>query len=276
MRIISHSDLEVVPGTAPQIIYGDPPEVAHSSDSEAVPSHEKDNSGDSTPTKQGRRRICGLSTGAFLIVLGIFVWLITLGGTVGGILGGLHSKDDSDGRSGSPREGAFTSPSSTILNTPLPPSVSIDTTPTTTTPQVSTTTVTLPSTTLYRDCPSSNGTLYNVTYGSEEPLIFRKLCEASFRHVVNFNDLIMEPKVSLNDCINTCADYNNANKTAIASGGQAVCNAVCWWTNEHLDVDKFQVPGRCWGYTAMNTSTGWSTVDEVYCDSAIWINQRDL
>ncbi|KAI1348866.1 hypothetical protein F5Y01DRAFT_317365 [Xylaria sp. FL0043] len=87
--------------------------------------------------------------------------------------------------------------------------------------------------------------------------------------------LLNEPTQSLNDCINACTDYNDTNKTAIATGDNQTCNAVCWRNNDQLDnID--QIPGQCFRYTTLNTSAGFAVTDEVLCDSAAWINQRDL
>ncbi|KAI0431739.1 hypothetical protein F5Y09DRAFT_354574 [Xylaria sp. FL1042] len=190
-------------------------------------------------------------------------------GIAGGVAGGLLSPRSN---SSSPlKEDTSTSVSSTfpaILSSSSP-------TPTTSTPTISTSTVVLPTITLLRDCPSSNGTLYDVVYGTGEPLIFRKYCTAGFRHVLNGVDVLNEPTQSFNDCINACVDYNDTNKTAIATGNNQTCNAVCWRNNEQLD-NINQIPGQCFGYTTLNTSAGFAVTDEVLCDSAAWINQRDL
>ncbi|KAI0531644.1 hypothetical protein GGR58DRAFT_508264 [Xylaria digitata] len=129
------------------------------------------------------------------------------------------------------------------------PSSSTSMTPTISTSTVSATTVVLPTATLLRDCPSSNGTVYDVIYGSGEPFSFRKFCTAGFRHVLN--------------------------GTAIAAGNNQTCNAVCWRNTDQLN-NINQIPGQCFGYTILNTSAGFAFTDEVLCDSAAWINQRDL
>ncbi|KAI0972206.1 hypothetical protein F4678DRAFT_460433 [Xylaria arbuscula] len=89
------------------------------------------------------------------------------------------------------------------------------------------------------------------------------------------NDVVNAPTRSLNDCINACVDYNIANKTAIASGNNQVCNAVCWRNTDQLN-NVNQIPERRFGFTTGNTSSGFIVTNETLCDSAAWINQRDL
>ncbi|KAJ3569943.1 hypothetical protein NPX13_g5906 [Xylaria arbuscula] len=144
-----------------------------------------------------------------------------------------------------------------------------------TNPTVSTTTVIFPSATLARDCPSSNQTTYSIAYGEDEPITFRKFCSAGFRHVLNFNHVVEEQTLSLNDCINACVSYDDKNKEAIAAGDSQICNAVCWRNNEQQGGPD-HIPGSCFGYAALNSSTGVIVVEKEYCDSALWINQRDL
>lgn len=270
MSTYPYSDLEVAPGKAPEVVPGNAPEALPCDAPEIVPDHKEDN--------YSQRHICGLKFRTFWIVFGVSVTLI-IGGIAGGVAGGLQSKNN-----GSGHESTNIGPSSTLSASSTPStsttllstlSSALSTTRTASTRRVSTTTVILPTATLLRDCPSSNGTLYDVTYGSGEPLTFRKFCTAGFRHILRGVDVINEPRQSLNGCINSCIDYNDKNRTAIASGDNQTCNAVCWRSNEQLD-NINQIPGQCFGFTTMNDTGGFQITDEVLCDSAGWINQRDL
>ncbi|TGJ79735.1 hypothetical protein E0Z10_g9029 [Xylaria hypoxylon] len=260
MSHYQYSDLEVVPGRAPEVVPGSAPEV--------VPYYKENTY--NTPLEKPRR-ICGLNPKTFWIVFGVCTVLI-VGGIAGGVAGALASRNNSS--SNSPDDSADTRTSSTSPAPSSSPS-STSTTPSASTPTLSTTTVVLPTATLLRDCPSSNGTVYDVSFGSTEPLSFRKFCNAGFRHVLNGIDVINAPTTSLNGCINACVDYNDKNKTAIASGDNQTCNAVCWRNTDYLD-NINQIPGQCFAYTTLNTSSGFVVTDEVLCDSAAWINQRDL
>ncbi|KAI1272152.1 hypothetical protein F5Y07DRAFT_309879 [Xylaria sp. FL0933] len=277
MSTYQYSGLEVAPGRAPEVVPNrNPPEVVPGRDPEVVPyyyDNKQNNYQSPTAPPPKGSRICGLSPRTFWIIFGVSTFLV-IGSIVGGVAGGLvsrkhnsssSSKEDT-GMSASSTSPASTSSALASSSSPMP---------TTSTPTISTSTVVLPTTTLLRDCPSSNGTLYDVAYGSGAPLIFRKYCTAGFRHVLNGIDVLNEPTQSLNDCINACTNYNDTNKTAIATGNNQTCNAVCWRNNEQLD-NINQIPGQCFGYTTLNTSAGFTVTDEVLCDSAAWINQRDL
>ncbi|KAL2850459.1 hypothetical protein BJX68DRAFT_266667 [Aspergillus pseudodeflectus] len=61
---------------------------------------------------------------------------------------------------------------------------------------------------LYRDCPSSNNTLYSVTSDSTATYQFRKACNARVVHEAQFPDLVNQVVASLNECMNLCARYN--------------------------------------------------------------------
>jgi hypothetical protein len=66
---------------------------------------------------------------------------------------------------------------------------------------------------LYRDCPSSNNTLYSVTFDSTATYQFRKACNARVVHEAQFPNLVNQVVASLNECMNLCARYNRFNTT---------------------------------------------------------------
>lgn len=203
------------------------------------------------------RRICGLRRKTFWIVIAVAT-VVVIGAAVGGGVGGAISNKSSK--------------PSRVSSSPL--STGSDTTaPTTTVPSpvsITTTTLANPTQTLLRDCPSSNNSLYPVAFGSDQS-IFRKMC--SVKLVGNGDNVVSEKTDSLNNCINRCANYNDVNRTEIASGSSRVCNAVCW--RHSLSSDW---PGQCFGFSTQNSSTGGFSIDTsgTECDSAGWINQEIL
>ncbi|KAF2122690.1 hypothetical protein BDV96DRAFT_561209 [Lophiotrema nucula] len=253
-----YSDLQVVPGRGLEVVQED--------------RFPKERTADSASQRSSTQsRIFGLKRKTFWITL--VVLLVVLAGALGGGIGGGLSASHKDNNKAQEAIASTTSYSTqtTDSKTSSTPIVTSDRP----TPVLTTRTVVLPTATLLRDCPSSNNTLYDVDYGSEEPLIFRKYCVSGLRHDINGRDVLNEPTKSLNDCIQTCADYNDRNKTEIASGESQVCNAVCWRSDEEIE-NINQIPGQCFGYTTINTTAGAQVTNETLCDSAIWINQRNL
>lgn len=122
------------------------------------------------------------------------------------------------------------------------------------------------SATLYRDCPSTNNSLYSVQYSSTT-YEFRKLCNIRSPIHVQGNNWVSQPTSSLNDCINLCAAWNQNNVTNSDAGN--VCSTVCW---RHGFIND-DWPGQCFGFTTTNTSSGSDNIPDDICDSAIWINQ---
>jgi hypothetical protein len=170
--------------------------------------------------------------------------LIIVGATIGGGVGcSLSSRK-----------------SATSSNTTEEPTAA---TPIARTPSITTTSTVGPSTTLILDCPSSNNTLY-----SAGGALFRKLCSNDFLNAKS-QDVVNQPTGSLNDCINLCAGYNLDNETAIASGRETVCNAVC--RRATIAGDDF--PGQCFGFATQNSSGNFVLGGDIRCDSAPWINQ---
>ncbi|KAI1421796.1 hypothetical protein F5Y12DRAFT_718064 [Xylaria sp. FL1777] len=285
-KVVYESAPEVVPGSAfksyygaPEVVPGDAPQVVPGSALEVVPYHKEDNNNSPTVTSEKSRFTCGLSSKSYWLIFrfGVLVVVIAIaGGITGGVVGSRNKSSMQSTDTGGSSTSATIDPEYSSYFDSFLSSTPTTSTPTTAvTPTAVTSTVVLSTTTLLRDCPSSNGTLYDVADGSSEPLTFRKFCTAGLRHVLNGDDLLNQPTKSLNDCINACADYNNANKTAIAAGNNQTCNAVCWRNTDQLN-NPDQIPGQCFGYTTLNSSTGFAVTDEVLCDSAAWINQRDL
>jgi hypothetical protein len=228
--------------------------------------------------------VCGFRRRRFWIavMVAIIVVAAVVGGAVGGTLASKSSRSGSRALNadGSQSEG----PSATatpISSTQTPASASVTTitpTPTTTptsaqsTADVTTTSVVGPSRTLLRDCPSANGTLYDVTHG-DSTMSFRKECGTSFVNDGGVNTFKGTVVNSLNDCIDLCAAYNINNKTQIASGSSRICNSVCW-RNTFEKINDLP-GGMCFGFTSQNSSGTFTYTlpAETRCDSAALINQ---
>jgi hypothetical protein len=206
-----------------------------------------------------KRRICGIAAKTFWVVLAILI-IVVVAAAVGGGVGATASKKKSN--KSSPQTGISTSSPSSPSTGPITASAT-----TTTSPSITTTQVVGPSTTLLRDCPSSNNTIYDVTLGSSEKMSFRKQCNASF--LSNKVNAVRVQTTDLNDCINLCAAFNIQNKTEIQAGTSDPCNAVCWRST--FDNDDF--PGTCFGFTTTNSSGEFVYQQDSLCDGAAWINQ---
>lgn len=211
------------------------------------------------------KSICGLAVPTFwiLLVIGAIVVIgAAVGGGVGGSLASKSSKNSSSLSSTAVQSGSGTTTPAASSQSTGP----ITSSPTST-PAVTTTELPGPTTTLLRDCPSSNNTLYSVDIGSV--MTFRKICNLSYQNSLNGFAVVNSPTTSLDDCVNLCAAYNVQNQTEIAAGESDVCNAVCW-RNTFVN-DEF--PGQCFGYTTQNSSNAFVVNQETICDAAAWINQ---
>ncbi len=183
--------------------------------------------------------------------------LLVIAAAVGGAVGATQaakSKPDKQKPSQESHPKASTSSADTAAGSTLIP------TPTTST-------IIGPKQTLYRDCPSSNNTIYNAV-GSVD-FQFRKACGRSYKQP--FANVINIKTESLDDCINLCATFNLRNKTEIANGKSTPCNSVCWVNG--LDNG---LPGQCFGSVTYNSTSGFEYRDQDYCDSGAWINQKVL
>jgi hypothetical protein len=274
LEVVSKRPLDLVFDSIPEVVPGNAPEAVPASAPEYVAGPKADGYEKLGTSKSGQRHICGLKSKIFWTLLGVSA-ILGSAGIAGGIAGGLQNRNKDIRNSLNETTKDSRPPGMSTRYTVLYPTSSTSATPTTSDDTVSTATIVLPTATLLRDCPSSNGTLYNVAYGSDEPLMFRKFCTSGFRKVLNSIDVVNEPRQSLNDCIKSCADYNDRHRAAITSGDNQTCNAVCWRSNEEMD-NINQMPGQCFGYMALNNSAGFQITDEILCDSAGWINQRDL
>jgi hypothetical protein len=214
-----------------------------------------------TPEPQ---RICGLKRRTFLIVAGIATIVIiaaAVGGGVGGALSNKHSDNAASLQSAQTALGSLSSSSTNGPAASRTKSVAITTTE-----------VRGPSATLLRDCPSSNETIFDVSFGSSN-MAFRKFCSQTLVNSNNGLNAVVTPTKSLDDCINLCAAYNIQNKTEISQGTSSICNVVCW-RNTFDSIDDF--PGMCFGYTTQNSSNSFAMATEshsIICDSAALINQ---
>ncbi|KAJ3478282.1 hypothetical protein NLG97_g8621 [Lecanicillium saksenae] len=210
---------------------------------------------------------CGVRFTRTRISILIVLTLIIAGGVAAGVVASLASAKNSQSRKPSPAGGEASSDAASGASGSS--SATTSTAPTTTTePPVSLSTyieVASPTQTLYRDCPSSNNTIYNAL--GSNVYQFRKICSRSFNQPKA--NVVNHVAKSLDDCIDLCVAYNIKNRTEIAAGGSSPCNSVCW-RNRADDPDW---PGQCFGSTIFNSTAGFQIKDETICDSGAWINQ---
>ena len=275
----SHSDLEVAPNSTHDThkypYYSPEPIPAYPggpTDTNKI-AYESTTPAYKQPASQ---TICGLRKRTFWILVGVAIVVVAaaVGGGVGGALATRKSSEPSNDSSSSSTQAPA---SSAQLSSMALPSTS--TTPTLSTQAISTTTITGPTNspqpTLLRDCPSSNNTLYSVTYGSTS-YQFRKLCNDAYLNVNGVAASVQGVVKSLDECINKCATYNQNNRTEIQAGRDPICNSVCW--RNTFDSRNDWEGGHCFGFTTGNTTVNGQTAfrtkgTEDICDSAALINQ---
>ncbi|KAG6357059.1 hypothetical protein INS49_014936 [Diaporthe citri] len=229
---------------------------------------------EAVPPEAGtRKRLWGLASRTSWILFSIAA-VVIVGAAVGvGVGVSISNRSQStESSSASPAFSSTTTPTSLgVVSTSLSSSASDAPTITSaqSTTSVTTTDVVGPSSTLYRDCPSSDKTLHDVTFGNDT-YVFRKFCSTVLVSIRGENDnLVSTPSTNLNSCINECAKYNYKSASEIASGKSDACNTVCWWNNFNT-----QYPGQCWGFTTQNSSAGeFQFETQLICDSAGWINE---
>ena len=263
-----HSDLEVVPPSEnidhAKYAYHSPepvPAPLHGEDTNKIPyqhaAHEQDRS----------RTICGLRKRTFWIAL-LAAVIIVAAAVGGGVGGALSSKSSSKDATPGPNPGAQSSGARNASSAP---------TPTTSQPSITTSTLVGPSSTILRDCPSSNYTVYSATFG-DTVMQFRKVCGNSIANANGQDNVAGRPVASLNDCINICAEYNVDNRTAITAGTNRICNAVCW--RNTFDQINDWPGGMCFAFTTENITVGGQTAwkltspAETRCDAAALMNQE--
>lgn len=158
------------------------------------------------------KRICGLAARTFWIVSAIAAVVLVAAAVGGGVAAGLalRSNNNNNNNKGSVSTAASKASASSKHTVK----------PTTSEPAfVTSTKVVGPTKTLFRDCPSSNDTLYSVSLDSKA-YVFRKYCGTVI--IGNGDDVVNRPVTSLNACINLCAGYNSKNATKIAAGTSEV------------------------------------------------------
>lgn len=255
---LGYSDLEVNhdrAATAPEVVLDAPNSFPVESKLQDVPR---------SVTPPLPRRVCGLSRKRFWIVLSITALVIIIAAAVGGGVGGTLVAKSEDGKKSEVQEGdsraSISRPVTSASSTSALVTSALVVTPTTST-------IIGPEQTLYRDCPSSNNTIYNAI-GSVN-FQFRKICGRSYKQP--FASVINEKAASLDDCIDLCATFNLKNKSDIADGKSTPCTSVCW--RNRFDNDW---PGQCFGSVTYNSTSGFEYRDEDYCDSGAWINPEVL
>ncbi|KAF1915940.1 hypothetical protein BDU57DRAFT_210898 [Ampelomyces quisqualis] len=217
-------------------------------------------------------KICGLRrrTAWIALIVATVVVLAAVGGGVGAALASRNSNDTSTSNANKVDAPASEPPAVSSIWTSAPTPTPTATESSTT---ITTTSIVGPSSTLFRDCPSSNDTLYDVVTG-ETKMTFRKECSISFVNANGIQSNFGKPVNSLNDCIDLCAAYNISNKTQIAAGTNRICNSVCW--RNTFDKINDWPGGMCFGFTSQNSSGTfrYRTPAETRCDSAALINQE--
>jgi hypothetical protein len=226
--------------------------------------------------------VCGLRKRTFWIVciIAMIVAAAAIAGGVGGVLAARSPARSDSAASQTPTSSRASAPvaeSSTAgaaaaahpQSSALSPSPIA--TPTSTTPSVTRTPIVGPTSTILRDCPSANNTVYSILTGSST-MRFRKLCSNTFLGVRGVPNAVNTVVASLDDCIDLCAAYNLTNRTRIAAGTDSVCNAVCW--RNTFDKSNDWEGGRCFGFLTQNATSDGETVfkakapAEERCDSA--------
>lgn len=197
------------------------PEEPHTEERYSGEQHPDEHHPEVGPSESGTgKRVCGLAPRLFWILLSIIA-VVMIGAAVGvGVGVSIANRSQS-------AESSSSSSTSALSTTSDPPastgsSLIMSSTPTPTTTQstsVTTTSIVGASTTLYRDCPSSDNTLHDITLG-EKTYTFRKFCSTVLL-TIGDNSLVNQATTDLNTCINKCALYNYQNASEIAAGDPA-------------------------------------------------------
>nr|OQO27205.1 hypothetical protein B0A51_05089 [Rachicladosporium sp. CCFEE 5018] len=223
---------------------------------------------------QKPHRICGLSLGAFWVALAVVAALIVGAGVGAGVGVSVRSRPTSQSAATSIATSSASIQSTTATSPPAftTGSTTPDASVTTSTPSLTTTQVPEGTSTLLRDCPSSNNTLY--AYPSPDaPMVFRKFCEKAMFAIAGTFE-INQRTSSLDECIGLCAEYNVQNKAQIAKSQSPICNAVCWRNVTRPTTS----PGSVLvSWQTTNSSDGnfaFGAGNPINCDSGTLINQQ--
>jgi len=191
--------------------------------------------------------ICAPRRRTFWIVaiIAIIVVLAAVGGGIGGALASRSSHSNSNAQtSATPSIAPQASTTRETSSQPTPTSIESSKT-------ITATRIVGPTSTILRDCPSSNDTLHDVTLG-DTTMSFRKACDIS---AVNSNGIwnaVQGITRTLDECIDLCASYNNMNKTQIRNSSNRICNSVCW-RNTFDKINDWE-GGHCFGFMSTNSS----------------------
>lgn len=217
--------------------------------------------------EKSKSRRCGLAPWLFWSLICGGIAVVIIAAVAGGVVG---SKDDSSDSKvfTAPTAGGALQGSTQSTTT----ASSLHTKATSASPSSTTQIFHAGDRTLYRDCPSSNDTVY--TYGgASSPMLFRKWCGMACWNTQGVTAMVNEDTDSLDSCINLCASYNLVlDQTGLisnrSSAGRSVCSAVCWrWNPQDPDW-----PGHCFGYASLNVSGHFNVSEASNCDSAGWMN----
>ncbi|MCJ1254739.1 hypothetical protein MMC24_002555 [Lignoscripta atroalba] len=213
-----------------------------------------------------QKRTCGVRRRTFWLIAALLI-IAVLAAAIGGGIGGslAHRKNQNSASSPIAQSSSSASPAPLVTGASSSTSTILPTS--SLQPPQSTTTIVGPSTTLLRDCPSSNNTTYTVRLGAAVQE-YRKACNTLFStQKSNADNFVNMFTASLDDCIGQCAQWN-VNSHESSSGLAQTCNAVCWRNN--LDNDH---PGSCFGYAVSESSDGSvANKPDINCDSALWVN----
>ncbi|MCJ1472947.1 hypothetical protein MMC13_001596 [Lambiella insularis] len=229
------------------------------------------------PQSSGPSLICGLRRRTFFIILAASTVVILAAAIGGGVGGSLSSKSSqsvtpvSAPTSSAPLSSAAAASAGTSSSSSAISSAAPSTTPTPTTssaPSLTTSTIVSATQTLLRDCPSSNDTIYTVTLGTAQQNFVKNCSMVWVADKTTSDNFIVQQTVSLDDCVQLCAQFN-INDHVSSAGEPQTCNSVCW-RNGFVGDDS---PGMCFGYAVPIQNGVAPTEDDRRCDSALWINQ---
>ncbi|KAJ0417624.1 hypothetical protein BJY00DRAFT_315736 [Aspergillus carlsbadensis] len=209
-----------------------------------------------------RGRMCGIRKTTFWILVAAAVVIFAAAGLGAGLGVGLSQNSNE----------ASQEPVTTTITRPATATATATPTTTPSLPEASITasrgTINDVTVVLYRDCPSTNITLYSVNFDTTT-YQFRKACNAHVVREGQYPNLVRQVASSLNDCMNLCAMYNYLNTTS-GTDLDFTCSAVCWRNG----FEGNDWPGVCFGYPGLDEGVPGGVLIEAdtLCDSAVWVN----